>query len=121
MSKHWKERFDPAKHRDFMTGRQDAGGRPRPAKRDPLIEEWAYFVRVNGFTFEFASVDQVREALAYCREKVHPARREPDVWLEHYWQRWFERLPKGLLKGAKRGEVVAALERAVEEFERGAP
>ena len=92
------------------------GGGPRPLKRDPLLEEWAYFVRVNGFTFEFVSVDQIREALEYCREKVHPARRQPGITLEHYWQRWFERLPKGLLRGKKRDEVVAALERALSEL-----
>lgn len=42
------------------------GGRPRDATRDPLLHEWAYFVRVNGFTFEFASLDQLRESRNYA-------------------------------------------------------
>lgn len=54
MSKHWKEPLDPSRHLDFMSG-AEVGGRPRKPPRDPLVEEWAYFVRVNGFTFEFAS------------------------------------------------------------------
>ncbi|MDH5490881.1 MAG: hypothetical protein OEY14_02800 [Myxococcales bacterium] len=118
MSKHWKEPLDPSRHLDFMSG-AEVGGRPRKPPRDPLGEEWAYSVRVNGFTFEFASLDHVRECLAYCREKTHPARRQPGIDLEHYWQRWFERLPKGLLRGDKRERVVGALERALAEFEKG--
>lgn len=116
MSKHWKEPIDPSRHRDFMFGSGD-GGYPRSAPPDPLIPDWAYFVRVNSFTFEFASLDQIRQCLSYCRQKTHPSTRKPGITLEHYWQRWFERLPKGLLRGTKRERVVAALERAPKDFE----
>ena len=115
MSKHWREELDPATHRDFMKGFQDAGGLPRSPVRDSMIPAWAYFVTVAGFTFEFASVAQIEECLEYCREKVHPSTRER-VQYDHFWNPWFSRLPKGLLRGNKRERVVAALERALAEF-----
>lgn len=116
MSKHWKEPLDPSRHRDFMTY-NDVGGFPRLPPRDPLVQDWSYFVRVDGFTFEFASVAQIRECVAYCQQKTHPTRRHGANIIEHDWQRWFERLPAGLLAGTKRERVVVALERALQEFD----
>ncbi len=115
MSKHWKEALDPERHRDFMSC-SAIQGRPRDAPRDNLVQEWAYFVQVNSFTFEFASLGQLEECLAYCRKKVHESTRRPGIALEHYWQRWFERLPRGLLAGTKRERVVHAFERALDDF-----
>ncbi len=80
MSKHWKEPLDTSRHVDFMRN-TTIGGQPREPARDPLIEAWSYFVRVNGFTFEFASLEQIRACIAYCTKKV----RRPGVTLEHYW------------------------------------
>ena len=37
--------------------------------------------------------------------------------LEHYWQRWFERLPRWLSEEPRRARVVSALSRALEAFE----
>lgn len=116
MSKHWKEPLDPSHHLDFMST-YDIGGVPRQPPRDRLVPAWSYFVRVDGFTFQFASVEQLRECIAYCRKAIHPARRQGPVGrLEHYWQGWCERLPRGLLRGIKRRRVVTALERAAAEF-----
>lgn len=119
MSRHWKEPFDEHKHRDFMSGYQVAGGRPRTPPPDNLVERWVYFVSVASFTFEFNSLAQIKEARDYFGKKVHPARREPGHELEHYWQRWFERLPAGLNGGTKREKVLMALEKAIEEFGAG--
>ena len=119
MSRIWKERCDPSKHRDFMTGHQDAGGRPVEAARDNLIEKWVYFVHAASFTFQFHSVAQIEEAKEYFITKIHPARREPNEGLEHYWQRWFERLPPGLQGEAKRKKITKALEQAISEFKPG--
>jgi hypothetical protein len=116
MSRIWKETFDPDKHRDFMSGYQDPGGDPVQGPRDNLLQQWVYFVHTASFTFQFHSMDQIEEAIAYFSLKVHPARREPRNW-EHYWQRWFERLPPGLQSEAKRRKILKALEKAVQEFE----
>lgn len=116
MARHWREPLDPERHRDYVSGAQDAGGRPRERPADALIPAWTYFVAVNGFTYEFASVEQIAECLAYLRRKTHPSTMEPGVDLEHYWQRWYERLPKGLLAGAKRERTIVAFERALAEF-----
>ena len=94
------------------------GGLPAPQPPDPLIVHWVYLVDVCSFTFQFISLDQLRECLRYFREPLHRTSRLPDVTLEHYWQRWFERIPQRLLQGAKRRKVVAALERALADFER---
>jgi hypothetical protein len=116
MSRIWKERCDPSKHRDFMTGYQDAGGIPVETAHDNLIEKWVFFVRAASFTFQFESVAQIEGAKDYFSKKVHPARRQPNDGLEHYWQRWFERLPPGLQSEAKRKKILKALKQAIDEF-----
>jgi hypothetical protein len=118
MSRIWKEHLDPEKHRDFMRcGYQDAGGLPVRAPRENLLQQWVYFVRAASFTFQFHSLSQIEEAKAYFSQKIHPARREPHHEHEHYWQRWFERLPPGLQNESKRKKVLDALEKALHEFQ----
>ena len=100
-----------------MTGYQDAGGLGGgDVPRDNLIEKWVYFVREASFTFQFHSVQQIEEARAYFSQTVHPAGREPGHELEHYWQRWFERLPAGLNGGTKRAKILRALNEAIKTF-----
>ena len=116
MSRHWKERVDPSKHVDHMSTTW-VGGLPRKSPRDNLLEDWAYFVAVTGFTFEFASLEQLRMAREHLQMKTTPSGRLPGVTLEHCWQRWFERLPAGLLRGSKRARVLRALDTAMADFE----
>jgi hypothetical protein len=113
----WKERRDPEKHVDHMQTSQ-LGGFPVESASDRLIVRDVYFVEVCGFTFQFQSLDQITEALAYFRQKTYPSSRLPDVTLEHYWQRWYERLPQWLFEEPKRQRVVAALQRAADIFSR---
>jgi hypothetical protein len=116
VSKYWRERLDPELHRDYMGGgeaAQDAGGWPvNPAKTDG----WIYFVRECSFTFTFVNLAQLEEAQRFLERKVHPARRRPGITLEHYWQRWYERLPPGLCGGSKRLKILRALAEAKREF-----
>lgn len=93
------------------------GGVPATAPADPLIEAWVYFVEAGGFRFEFVSLDQLRECLAWFCQGHHGPNREPGVYLEHYWQRWYERLPKGLLAESKREKVIKALQSALADFD----
>lgn len=114
MSRHWREKLDPARHADQMT--IHVGGSPVEPPRDALIEKWVYFVEVASFTFQFHSLDQLRECLEFFKQRIHRTSRQPDIWLEHYWQRWFEKLPRRLFKEPKRVKVVAALEAAACDF-----
>jgi hypothetical protein len=114
MSRHWREQLDPSRHADQMT--VHVGGFPVEPPRDRLITKWVYFVDVASFTFQFHSLDQLRECLEFFRQKVHRTSRQPDVYLEHYWQRWFEKLPQWLFEESKRVKVVAALELAAKDF-----
>lgn len=116
MSRHWKEKLDPSKHRDFMRGYQDAGGLPLGAPRDNLLESWVYFVEAAGYTFQFVSVDQISEALRYFEDKTHPSTKEYNSGFEHYWQPWYCRLPPGIKSEAKRSKVVKALNAALIEY-----
>ena len=115
MSRHWREKLNPKKHRDYMISVGDGGHYIEPP-RDNLIIQYVYFVEVVGFTFQFSSIAQIYQALEYCKQKTHPSTLKSGIFLEHYWQKWYERLPKGLLKGTKRDKVVKALEKAVLEF-----
>lgn len=99
-----------------MRGYQDAGGLPIDAPWDNLLECWAYFVDVAGFTFQFVSVDQICEALRYFEAKTHPSTKEYNNGLEHYWQPWYCRLPPGIKAEAKRAKVVKALNAALNEY-----
>jgi hypothetical protein len=115
MARWWTEPLDPNRHRDFMSTCH-IGGLPIEPPRDRLIERRVYFVEVAGFTFQFASLDQLSEALTYFEAKVHRSSRVPDVSLEHYWQRWFERLPQWLSEEPRKTRVVAGLSRALRAF-----
>src|SRR6478735_1533997 len=112
---HWREALDVERHRDYVSGKQDAGGRPIDRSKS---DGWDYFVRACGFTFSFVDLDQLREAIQYFGVTVHPARRAPGVHLEHYWQHWFERLPPGLIGGSKRARVRRTLMAALAAFGR---
>jgi hypothetical protein len=116
MAKIWRERLDPGRHRDFMSGAQDAGG----IAIDPGASDgWVYLVRECDFTFQFANTEQIRQALAYFSEDVHSPNLVSGIYLEHYWQLWFERLPPGLSGGSKRTRIAKALRRAVDQFVTG--
>lgn len=95
-----------------MTGFQDTGGIPVDRA---ITDGHVYFVRECGFTFCFANRAQLEEARAYFAQKVHPSNRRVTPH-EHYWNRWFERLPAGLNGGSRRTRILAALERAPGAF-----
>jgi hypothetical protein len=65
MAKYWTEPFDPEQHVDHFRN----GGAGIRAREQGALQ---YFVRVVGFTFEFTSVDQVRECLAWFSIAIHP-------------------------------------------------
>jgi len=111
----WKERLDPTKHMDYMST-SHIGGFPVEAPHDNLIVKWAYFVNVCSFTFQFQSTEQIQECLNYFSQKTRPSSRRPVECGEHYWQRWYERLPMWLFEEPKRQKVVKALQKALVEF-----
>jgi hypothetical protein len=115
MSRHWKERLDPEKHQDYMSGSMVLNVEP---SKDNLIERWAYLVRVCGFTFHFVSVSQVRECLDHFSRKIHPSGRYDKLPPgSHWYHPWYERLPMWLFEESKRVRVVMALRQALAEFE----
>jgi hypothetical protein len=113
MAQRWKERLDPAKHKDFMSGNQDAGGAPIPAGPDPIIPRWIFFVRVHGFTFSFTGLDQLAVARDFFSGKLRASDRGGNPPHEHFWQQWSKRLPASILKGNRRLDVVKALDQAL--------
>jgi hypothetical protein len=111
MAKHWKEALDPTRHVDhFVAG----GSVPRRRTRG---DEYSYFVRVAGFTFEFASVAQIRVALERFSTPIQPSSRQPVFEPEKgHWQPWDARLPAKILSGSRRERVVRALRDALAEL-----
>lgn len=96
--------------------------RPLPsAHAGKLIARSIMNVTVASFTFQFASLDQIRDYLAYYERKTHSSSMEPIGAADHWEvQRWFEKLPMFLLEESKRLKVVKALKRAVLLAEAGA-
>lgn len=106
----WTEPFDPHRHVDhFHAG--GASGRAR--ELGPL----QYFVKVAGFTFELASLDQLRETIAWFATPIERSSRtrvfEPE---KGQWQPWHARLPAAVKKGSRRARVLKALRAALEEL-----
>lgn len=116
MAKIWREPLDPTRHRDHF-----ALGSWQPRRRLHAGPSFSYFVRVAGFTFEFASGEQIAACLAFLRTRIHPSSQIPVFAPEAgHWQAWHERLPANVLKGSKRQRVIAAMERALDLFGEGA-
>ena len=113
MARHWTEPLNSERHRDFMSSTNVGGLAADSARTGSSV---VFFVAVTGFTFQFANLGQLRECLEWFRVKVHPSSRESGHDLEHYWQRWHERLPKGITKEPKRQKIVKALENALADF-----
>lgn len=75
-------------------------------------------VDVASFTFQFFSIQQLRDCLAYYQQKIRPSSRLSIGGADHWEaQRWFERLPVHLLESSKRKRVVKALNEALSLFE----
>jgi hypothetical protein len=117
VSRHWKEKLDPDKHRDFMSTTY-IGGVSVENEGDNLVPKWVFFVAVAGFTFQFASLEQIQVCIDWFAEKIHPSSRTPDITREHYWQHWYERLPQWLFEEPKRQKVIKALRTALQDFEK---
>jgi hypothetical protein len=76
-------------------------------------------VTVAGFTFEFASTDQIRECLSFFERPIHGSSRKPVFEPEKgHWEAWHERLPPRILKGSRRERVAVALREAIASFAR---
>lgn len=118
MAKHWSEPLDAKRHLD-LSATAVGGRRVHADARSRLRGERAYFVRAAGFTFQFASLDHVRDCLARFKEPIHPPSGRAIEAGEHYWQEWYERLPRGLTRNPKRQRIVAALEAALIDFATG--
>jgi hypothetical protein len=86
-----------------------------------LIPKSVLMVNVVSFTFQFFSIEQVRDCLAYYERKTHPSSRLSIGAADHWEaQRWFDRLPMYLLEEPKRARVVRALSRALALADSGA-
>jgi len=116
MTKVWRELADPQKHRDHMSSTND-GGLAVAKSRDKLIEKWVYIVDIYDFEFHFSSLEQVREAKSYFEQKIRPSTRNASHNpYERWWQQWYCKLPKGLMKEKRRLKMIAALEKVLQEF-----
>ncbi len=108
MAKVWREPLDPARHLDHFA---PGSARPRTG------HGFAYFVRVAGFTFELASIEQIQQCLAWFAQPIHPSQREQVFQPETgEWQHWHARLPAFIKRGSKRERVIKALELALREY-----
>ena len=116
MSKVWREIADPTKHLDFMSTR-DEGGVPIEASKDNLIEKWVYFANACNFTFQFASIEQVKDCKLYFSKSAHKSTRETGHELEHYWHPWYSKLPKGINRASNKKKVIKVLDQILAQWE----
>jgi hypothetical protein len=113
----WIEPFQPAKH---SAPRESWGSIDDHIRAPALIPKNVLLVSVASFTFQFFTVEQLRDCLAYFDRKTHPSSRLPIGAADHWEvQRWFERLPMYLLEDSKRKKVVLALHQALGVADKG--
>jgi hypothetical protein len=117
VSQHWREPLDPKRHRDWLS--PGIGGEARTAANDSLIPQWAYFVRAAGFTFEFAHLFGLVQAILRFSQKTRASSAWGGRVMQHEWQDWFDRLPKGLTREERRVEVLKSLNEAFDDFSAG--
>ncbi len=129
MSRIWSENYLPS----------DAPVKDVNSPIGQVLARKIYFVEVCSFTFQFNSIEQMKETLEYFEQKTHPSSRLPDEeWvneearhdpknyrknIEKFMhsergeiQRWYERLPMWLYEEPKRQKVVKVLKQAIDEF-----
>lgn len=112
----WKEPFDASRHEDRMDSSKHRDYAADP--HDSVRTHWVYFAEVAGFTFEFMSLDQVRECLLHFEQRLHPSSRM-DIGSADHWevQRWYERIPGHLKSDRDRPDVVRTLKALLLEGE----
>jgi hypothetical protein len=116
MARIWKEPYDSAKH--LATPIEYWGNADDHLRAPGLIPKDVVLVHVASFTFQFLSVQQLRDCLSFFEQKVHPSSRLPmppntSAGMHGEAQRWFERLRMHLQEEPKRQKVVEALRRAL--------
>jgi len=83
------------------------------------IEKWVYLAEIDGFVFQFANLDQVRECRAFFAQKIHPSTMEKDHNPhEHFWHPWLARLPKGMTKEKNRVKVLKAMDEILAKWKK---
>jgi hypothetical protein len=121
MARIWKETYDSAKHQAPI---EYWGSVDDHLRAPSLVPKYVIMVHVASFTFQFMSVQQLRECHSYFEQKIHPSSRfsTPPVTstaTHGESRRWFERLPMHLLEEPKRLKVVEALGRALKLIDAG--
>jgi hypothetical protein len=107
----WTERFRPGHHAVPFEYR---GSADKHWRASGLIPKHVLLVKVVSFTFQFVTVRQLRDCIAYFASKIHPSSRLSIGAADHWEvQRWFECLPMYLLEESKRKKVVKALNQAL--------
>ena len=86
-----------------------------------LIPKDVLLVSVASFTFQFFTVQQLRECLEYFSRKTHPKQSSfpSGPRITGKLNVWFERLPMYLLEAPKRRKVISALSEALRLVEQG--
>ncbi len=117
MARIWKEPYNSGKH--HVTPIEYWGNVDDHRRAPSLVPKDVVMVHVASFTFQFMSVQQLRDCLSFFEQKIRPSSRLPmapetSAGMHGEAQRWFERLPIYLLEEPKRRKVVEALRRALQ-------
>jgi hypothetical protein len=117
MARIWKEPYDSVKH--HVVPIEYWGNTDDHLRAPGLIPKDVVMVYVASFTFQFMSVQQLRDCPFFFEQKIHPSSRRPMpaetlAGIHGEAQRWFERLPMHLPEESKRRKVLEALTRALQ-------
>lgn len=111
----WRERADPAKHRDYMSVHGVGGAALRQyASRS---KHWMYFLQSPNekFVFSFHGLEQVEECKVYFKRKVQGSTKLV-VLFEHEYHMWYSRLPKGLTTKNNRKKILKLLDKITDQW-----
>lgn len=121
MARWWKERYDPALHRNNMWDVSHDGHQHHVdgSAKSSNITQHVVMVQVEQFTFEFLSLGQLKDCIQYLAAEHHASSRiQEGIGAADHWevQRWYERLPRYLFSATRRPRVLKALRAALGQF-----
>ncbi|MBC7797098.1 MAG: hypothetical protein H7Z37_09525 [Pyrinomonadaceae bacterium] len=108
--------YNPEIHFDYMSSFNESG----IAIENPHLikgKRFVFVLTIGGKSLIFKDVAQMKEAKDFFERKLRPSTIGNPPPYENFWQIWFGRLPKKVLKASNKEKILKAINSALEKYE----